>query len=125
MNRKGFGALLRNIRFEAGKSLGEVAGVLGVSIPYLSDVERGNRAPLTADRIHHVARYLSTNPSPLLAAAAADRGAFELAVTKSTSPRALEVGAELMRGWPELAVDDEMLKELAAVLKKSVRKREG
>jgi transcriptional regulator with XRE-family HTH domain len=53
--KKPFGRLLRELRIEAGRSIGEVARHLDVSTVYISDVERSVRAPLTAERIRQVA----------------------------------------------------------------------
>lgn len=44
------GEKLRALRLKAGKSLKEVASDMDISTPYLSDLERGNRA-WSADRI--------------------------------------------------------------------------
>jgi transcriptional regulator with XRE-family HTH domain len=41
--RRVIGAVLRRIRLGQGRTLREVAGVAGVSLPYLSEVERGTK----------------------------------------------------------------------------------
>ena len=46
-----FGPLLRSLRVEANVSLGELARHLSFSVPYLSDVERGTKNPLSTDKI--------------------------------------------------------------------------
>jgi transcriptional regulator with XRE-family HTH domain len=68
MNRA-FGDLLREQRLRASKSLQEVAAVIGVSIAYVSDVERGRRSPFKPDRIIRVAALLGCDAEMLLAAA--------------------------------------------------------
>jgi transcriptional regulator with XRE-family HTH domain len=40
-----FGAELRRVRREKGKTLEDLAAIMGVSIPYVSDIERGQRSP--------------------------------------------------------------------------------
>lgn len=40
-----FGSRLRELRIQAGISLVKLARSLGLSSPYLSDIERGNRNP--------------------------------------------------------------------------------
>jgi transcriptional regulator with XRE-family HTH domain len=45
-----YGDAVRVARVKAGVSLREAAKALGVSAPYLSDVERGQRAPLAPDK---------------------------------------------------------------------------
>lgn len=109
-----FGAILRDLRLRSDKTLGQVARFLGISIPYLSDVERANRAPFTQERILQLAGYLGVEAQPLLVAAAQSRGAFELDAQRSSKHE--EVGAMLMRGWTDLTPND--LEEIANVLKK-------
>lgn len=99
-----FGALLKEWRGRAGKSMGDVARYLGVSVTYISDVEREVRAPLTTDKIMKVAHFLSIpsgHVEDLLRAAAASRGAFEF--NAGVTPKHDEVGAALMRGWSSLS----------------------
>lgn len=101
-----FGKLLRSFREAAGVSMGALARHLGVSVTYISDVERGTRAPLTSERISNAAELLKLAPQrvkELDAAAGEARGFFELGIT---SPVAREVGATLMRGWPRYSDTD-------------------
>jgi transcriptional regulator with XRE-family HTH domain len=100
-----FGGLITKARSAAGKTMGELARALGVSVPYVSDVENSNRAPFTKERILTAAAFLNTDPNPLLAAAATERGAYELEATQVT-PKARTVGAALARGWRDLSEDD-------------------
>ncbi len=114
-----FGKLLRSFREAAGVSMGALARHLRVSVTYISDVERGTRAPLTSERIAQAADLMKLPPAQvreLDAAAGEARGFFELGIT---SPVAREVGATLMRGWPsytdtELQKLMELLAELEA-----------
>ena len=53
-----FGEALREARIGAGLRQADVAAVLGVSVAYLSDVERGRRAPLAQERVCLAARLL-------------------------------------------------------------------
>jgi transcriptional regulator with XRE-family HTH domain len=110
-----FGQLLRSLREEKEKTMGQLARHLGVSVPYISDVEHDNRAPLTRERILAAAEFLGVDPKQLLVAAAAGRGAFELDANVG-GRKQKEVGAALMRSWPELS-DDE-LSAIARVLGK-------
>ena len=100
-----FGNLLREIRQKAGKSMGDLARHLQVTVPYISDVERGHRAPLTDDRIRDIASFLNVDPGPLFKAAAQHRGVFQLGVLEGR-PKSLEVGAALMRRWTELSEEE-------------------
>lgn len=76
--RRAFGERLRALRKKADKTLGDVAGVLNVSVVYVSDVERGNRPPLRPDLIDKVAVELGGEAGELHKLAAEVRGAFEL-----------------------------------------------
>lgn len=99
-----FGSLLRQLRESASVSMGQLARFLGVSTPYLSDVERGRRAPLTESRIHEASSFLrlsSQDGEKLLAAAAGSKGFFEL-MWDAESQTKLELGAALARRWPSL-----------------------
>jgi transcriptional regulator with XRE-family HTH domain len=72
-----FGDLLRDYRVDAGVSLITVARHLGLSVPYVSDIERNKRAPLTRERILKVAELLNVRPETLLTAAAEQAGIIE------------------------------------------------
>jgi transcriptional regulator with XRE-family HTH domain len=53
--------MLREAREAAGKSQGELARALGVSVTYVSDVERNTRAPFTPVRAWMAADFLGAN----------------------------------------------------------------
>lgn len=109
-----FGELLRRLRKEKGKSMGDLARHLVVSVPYISDVERGYRPPLTEDRIRDVAHFLVVNPRPLLEAAAESRSQFRLDAT-AVSSMARQVGAALERRWSDLS--EEELRNIESILR--------
>ena len=109
-----FGPRLREARRSAGKTLEDVASHLGVSIPYVSDIERGNRAPLSNAKISVVAAFLGTDAEDLICAAAESRGSFDLDPLQSPMHR--ETGAVLMRGWSELSGED--LENIRAIVNK-------
>lgn len=96
-----FGELLRKQRREASKTMADLAELLDVSVPYISDVERGRRAPFRLDRLEKIATYLGTDVDELHEAAALAREAFELDAV-NVSQEARQVGAALMRGWTNL-----------------------
>lgn len=56
-----FGEYLKHKRDEKQISLREVARTLGVSAPFLSDVENNRRAPLTEERLADLANALNLN----------------------------------------------------------------
>ncbi len=78
-----FGALLRDIRVRLGLSLKQVADVLGVTPVYVSDIERGNRAPLGTDKILALSDVPGLTPvdiENLMLAATSQRGAVQMTV---------------------------------------------
>lgn len=100
--RRAFGERLRALRKKAGKTLGDIAEGLGVSVVYVSDVERGNRPPLRPDLIDRAAGLLGGDAAELHKLAAEVRGAFELRTDRMPEP-AKEFVAGLARGdqYPE------------------------
>lgn len=108
-----FGKLLREERQKAKKTMGELGRHLGVSVPFISDVELGRRPPLSVDRIKLAAEYFGIDPQPLLAAAVSDRGSIELQAAFAT-PKKVQVGAGLMRRWADLT--DEDLEKIERIL---------
>lgn len=107
-----FGDLLRQARKKAGHTLKEVGDHLGYKVVFVSDVERSNRLPLEPRKIVEAAVFLSADPKPMLAAAARERGSFQL--DTGVGPKASQVGVALMENWSELS--DETIEEIAAAL---------
>jgi transcriptional regulator with XRE-family HTH domain len=119
MNGERFGRMLKEERGRAGRSMGEVARYLNVSVTYISDVERGVRTPFTPERVMQFASFLKIPPErteALLREAAACRGAFELGIEGAgIREKHAEVGAALMRGWNSLSDQDlEQIKDILA-----------
>jgi transcriptional regulator with XRE-family HTH domain len=56
-----FGEYLKHKREQKQISLREVARTLGVSAPFLSDVENNRRGPLTEERLADLAKVLNLN----------------------------------------------------------------
>ncbi len=113
-----FGDALRRSRHDAGKTLGDVAKLLGVSVVYVSDVERGNRRPFNNDRILKVARFVETDPAPLITAANVERGVIEYDISKG-KPLAAAVVGDLVSGLARGGVTDDQLKKIRAILEDS------
>lgn len=94
-----FGMLLRAARIAAGRTQGEVARYLDLSVPYVSDMERGYRAPLTLDRLKSVVGFLGADASALLWARAQYYGVVEVPMSgdkdHDTQAHALAVRALL------------------------------
>src|ERR1700677_2668614 len=87
-----FGDLLRKLRRKTDKTLGDVARLLGVSVVFVSDVERGNRKPFANDRIIRIAAFLGENPAALIEAADWERGFIEYDIKKARPLEADVVG---------------------------------
>jgi transcriptional regulator with XRE-family HTH domain len=64
MNVRGVGSFIRNQRLGARLSLKKMSGLAGVSIPYLSQVERGLRKP-SADILQAIAKGLRISAETL------------------------------------------------------------
>lgn len=95
--KRAFGERLRELRKREGKTLGDLAELLDVSVVYVSDVERGNRAPLRPELVEKVAGGLNADAAELHRLAAEVRGSFELP-TDHIPDRAKEFVAGLARG---------------------------
>ncbi len=111
-----FGELLRTSRRDAGKTLGEVAGHIGVSVVFLSDVERGNRKPLGKDRLSAIGQYLGIDAGPLMEAADYERGFIEYDIRRARPLEADVVGG-LVAGLARGGVTDEQLHGIQKILK--------
>jgi transcriptional regulator with XRE-family HTH domain len=59
------GARLRSLRLDQGLSLKAVAEQAAISVPYLSEVERGRKLP-ALDMLARIANALDTNVTKLL-----------------------------------------------------------
>ncbi len=112
-----FGWALRKVRHKAGKTLSDVANLLGVSAVYVSDVERGNRRPFSNERILKVTRYLQTDAAPIIAAADQERGVIEYDITKARPLEADVVGG-LVSGLARGGVTDDQLRKIKKILHK-------
>jgi transcriptional regulator with XRE-family HTH domain len=93
-----FGELIRTSRRRLNKSLQEVADELGVSVVYVSEVERGKRPPFTNERLPALAKILELDLGELKAAAWIQRKMIELDPAVAASQKQFEVLAALARG---------------------------
>ena len=113
-----FGDALRKARRNAEKTLGDVAKLLDVSVVYVSDVERGNRRPFSNERILKIATFVRADPTPLIAAAVAERGIIEYDITKAR-PLEIAVVEGLVSGLARGGVTDDQLKKIKKILQDS------
>lgn len=107
-----FGTFLRKMRLQKGVTLQQLAKVLGCSVPYLSDVEHGNRSPLTDERVKQVAKLFGLDVEDLQIKAAISRGKFKLPVRIST--RHDEVAFHLSTRWKDL--DEKTIEAIDRIL---------
>lgn len=115
-----FGTLFRKAREAAQMGMGDMAALLKVSLTFLSDVERNQRPPLSADRIILAADAMRTDPSPLLKAAAEQKGVYTFDLSAEQISVAKQVlSASLLRGWSDLS--DEAANKITAILKEEER----
>ena len=113
-----FGDALRRTRHDAKKTLGDIAKLLGVSVVYVSDVERGNRRPFGNERILKIAKFVETDPAPLISAAVIERGVIEYDITKA-KPLEVAVVGNLVSGLAREGVTDEQLEKIKKILEDS------
>ena len=111
-----FGEVLRRERRAAQKTLGEVSRLLGVSVVYLSDIERGNRRPLQTDRILKIAEFLGADAGRLVDAAHVQKGIIEYNISNARPIEANVVGG-LVSGLARGGVTDEQLEGIQRILK--------
>lgn len=106
-----FGLLLRAAREKTGMTMGALARALDVSVPYISDVERGQRAPLSDEKLERVVSILHADRSALEAAAARYRGAV-----KVDKGRVGKRGFEVMNSLARRAISDEQWEKIAELI---------
>lgn len=111
-----FGTALRRHRREAGKTLGDLARLLGVSIVYISDVERGNRRPLSNERILKIAEFLGVKPRYLIKAADRERGFIEYDMAEASELEA-DVVSGLVGGLARGGVSTSQLQRIQSILR--------
>lgn len=111
MTRDSFGSRFREARTAAGKTLGETARHLALAITYLSDVERGTRPPLSADRIQSACHFWGISPHELLASAAKQQGDFRLS-SAGLSDTGMSAMAALQRRLAASDFDDDFFEKL-------------
>jgi transcriptional regulator with XRE-family HTH domain len=100
-----FGETVRSVREEKGLSLTSLAKNLGVTKVYVSDVERGRRAPFNLTRIMQVSEFLGCDPFDLYVLAVRSRGHVVLP-TADISDEHNRLAAVLSYNWGELNNDD-------------------
>jgi len=105
MDDEKYGERLRELRVFAGLSAVELAKRVGVSPVYLTDVERGRRAPFSTPMTVAVSRALDNSPVELLGLASLERDCVEI-VTKGMSDRHIAFITRLAASWDKLGEMD-------------------
>ena len=82
-----FGTYIRNLRLSHGIGLRELARQLGISAPYLNDLEKDKRCAPRMDLVRSIAKILDANVQNIYDLAGKSRGTIatdieELLVTK-------------------------------------------
>lgn len=104
-----FGQTVRTLREDAGKTMGDLARALDVSVTYVSDIERGQRPPPSAETVDAIAKFLGVDSLGLHRLAGEARGVFHIR-TESLPNAARWFFAEITSGktypdefWGELS----------------------
>jgi len=107
-----FGEFLRKIRIEQGLCLRDFADVIDCSVAYVSDVERGTRAPFADEDVRKIARKLGVDEESLLSMARRSKSRFVLGNQMSETKR--EFAALLEEKWDRL--EDRTIQKLMLAL---------
>lgn len=89
------GSVLRRARIEQGRTLREVAEAAQVSLPYLSEIERGRKEP-SSEVLSAVYRALGLRLVDLLGGLHAELGPKSGSITRSPAPTAPGSGPQAM-----------------------------
>ncbi len=93
------GDAIRSARHAKGLTLAVLSSELGVSIPYLSDVERGNRR-LCRSRLIQVAQLIDIDLRPMLVSLAVDRGVVDVSALSPAQVAEVVALVERLRATP-------------------------
>lgn len=113
MMKESFGDFIRTCRRNRELTLQEVADELGVSVVYVSEVERGKRPPFVAERLEKLAKILHVDTRLLKSAAMRERSVIEFD-PRRTSLKQVEVLNSLARG----GLSDEQLDEILNIVQR-------
>lgn len=100
-----FGGWLKEERTKAKKTLLEVSMKTGLSVPHLSDIEHGRRAPLTTEQIQIVAALFGCSADKGIEKRIEQLKKADLQGDFSDEQRR-SVAAALMRRWPTLLKEE-------------------
>lgn len=110
-----FGATIRKIREQLRRTLAQVAADMGVSVVYLSDIERNRRTPPLGEKLQKLALSLGLDPKEVEEWAHRERQRVELNISNRTET-ASNAALMLARRWDSLS--DEEASQIISILNK-------
>lgn len=108
-----FGAYIRKIREQANKSMRAVADAVGVSVVYISDIERGRRNPPQEEKLLKMAAFLDIDIKDIREMAAKERRCVELELSENDCIIS-DVALTLARRWD--SITDEEASQILKIL---------
>ncbi len=117
-----FGKALRRFREKKGFYLKNVSDIMGWSVVYLSDIERGNRKPPSKNDIIKLAKFLDVDFNLLLNLSDKDKGYIELdlkGLNKNHSDTALSLARQMEH------LGDDQWEKIKEILKKRRLEEDG
>lgn len=107
-----FGSYIREKREEQNSSMRDLAHLLNVSVPYISDIERGRRNPPQGESLQKIADFLHLDISELEVLIALDKKQVEIKFSEESPLAKVAIG--LVRRQRTLSNEDasEILKIL-------------
>ncbi|MBC8228162.1 helix-turn-helix domain-containing protein [bacterium] len=122
MAQKSFGQTIKELRMDnTDYSLRQLASLLDVSAPYLSDIERDRRDPPRADIVIKMAELLSVEANELLALA--DKTPPDFHKTFKKNPTYTRMVPEFMRTANKSNLSKKDWEELIEIAKNKGEKR--
>lgn len=103
------------MRIAAGRTLKDLADLLNVTVPYMSDIERGRRNPPSSQQIRQLSSYLGQPDAcqRLEELAIESRGAIELRPQDEETSRLL---VSLNRRLEDQSLDHEQVERILRIL---------
>ncbi len=113
-----FGHLLRESRKKSGKSISQVCGEVGISKPYLMDLESGRQVTHRLPMLITLANVVHVDSALLILASIQQTGRFTLKLSEEDikNPRKLRILVRIMEKWDDLTEDQ--LQDLINILKR-------
>lgn len=116
-----FAQEVRRARKDQKLTLADLAELTGISVPYLSELERGNKQPPLGEQLTKLARALRIDLDKLAAYAVSARRSVEIDI-QGASPAKVELASLLARRVEEGGLSDE---EAKAIIERIDGRRRG